>query len=186
MAALEEAGVVLDDEAAAAQYAKVRDLDDEEFAAYMSELVALKSKYFTPSDEAGDDTPTTLELSDDKVKEISSRLGCDPADDDCIAYVKEVAEMVTTVTAPAVDAGDDKTAAADAASGDAGAADAAGDPATQGKETASEKGKMSLGEAITKSVNQEFQADPSIKDECAQEWEALYAEKKAKRTRKSE
>jgi hypothetical protein len=175
MAELEEAGVVLDDEACEAQYAKVRNLDDEAFAAYKSELVALKSKYFTASEEEVDDTPKHLELSDDKIQEISSRLGCDPADSECIALVKEVAEMVTAVTAPAVDAGDDTTE---------GTEEAASDNEPQKKETASEK--MSFGEAITRSVNQEFRADPTIKDECTQEWEALYAERKKKRARKSE
>jgi len=54
MAELAESGVSLDDEAAEAQYAKVRDMSDEAFASYMSELVALKSKYASPSEEDGD------------------------------------------------------------------------------------------------------------------------------------
>jgi hypothetical protein len=43
------------------------------------------------------------------------------------------------------------------------------------KETASTK--LSLGDAIQKSMDQEFQAPPGLKAELAQAWEERYAEK---------
>ena len=56
MAELAESGVCLDEEAAEAQYAKVRDMSDEDFASYKSELVALKSKYASASEEDGEES----------------------------------------------------------------------------------------------------------------------------------
>ena len=55
--------------------------------------------------------------------------------------------------------------------------EASEDNETPNKETASNK-TLSLGEAVMKSVNQEIQAPADLKEEIAQEWEALYAERR--------
>jgi len=67
MSELEEAGVALEDEEAERQYAKVRDLSDEDFESYKSELIALRSKYASSSAEAGEDSEVA-ELSDEEVR----------------------------------------------------------------------------------------------------------------------
>ncbi len=169
MAELAEDGVSLDDEAAQAQYAKVRDMSDEDFASYKSELVALKSKYASSSEEDGDDEIKVAELSAEEVNLIAQSLGCDPADSKCISLVNEVAQKVAEVSNSRKSLEDaTKEETSDKTEG-------ASDEGTPKKETASVK--MSLGEAISKSMDQEIQANVSLKEEIAQEWEKLYAEK---------
>jgi len=173
MSDLTEAGVALDDEAAEAQYAKVRDMSDEAFASYMSELVALKSKYASSSEEDGEEEIEVTKLSAQEVSSIAQSLGCDPADSKCISLVNEVAQKVAEVSknrrTPA--ATEETPAKTEEAS------DVVEEPK---KETASIK-KMSLGEAITRSMNQEIRASASLKEEMSQAWEEYYAEKRGKK-----
>ena len=171
MAELSEAGVSLDEEAAEAQYAKVRDMSDEDFASYKSELIALKSKYASPSEEEGDEEIELSELSTQEINLIAQSLGCDPSDSKCISLVKEVAQKVAEVsnsrrTEPTKEETSNKTEEA---------SDDKIDTETK-KETASKK--LSLGEAISRSMDQEIQANPSLREEMAQAWEDLYASKR--------
>jgi hypothetical protein len=176
MAELAESGVSLDDEAAQAQYAKVRDMSDVDFASYMSELVALKSKYASPSAEEGDEEIEVNELSAQEIAEISQSLGCDPADSKCISLVNEVAQKVAEVSnnrknpETTEEEDSDKTE-------EASKEETTEEPK---KETASVK--MSLGEAISKSLDQEIRPSASLKEEMTQAWEDYYA---AKRENKS-
>ncbi len=179
MAVLDEAGVALDEEAAEAQYAKIRDMSDEEFESYKSELVALKAKYAPASEEEGNDSIEVSELSSEEVNMIAQSLGCDPSDSKCIALVREVAQKVAEVSnkrqSTSQEEGsddEDPKKTDDGASGKEAAKDVK-------KETASTKDKkLSLGEAISMAYNQEIQAPADLKEEIAQEWEALYAERR--------
>jgi len=173
MAELAESGVSLDDEAAQAQYAKVRDMSDVDFASYMSELVALKSKYASPSEEEGDEEIEVNELSAQEIAEISQSLGCDPADSKCISLVNEVAQKVAEVSNNRKNPETTEEEAPEK-SEEASEEETTEEPK---KETASTK-KMSLGEAITRSLDQEIRPSASLKEECAQAWEDYYAEKR--------
>lgn len=172
MAELAESGVSLDDEAAQAQYAKVRDMSDVDFASYMSELVALKSKYASPSAEEGDEEIEVNELSTQEISEISQSLGCDPADSKCISLVNEVAQKVAEVSnnrkKPETTEEEDSDNTEEASK-----EETTEEPK---KETASVK--MSLGEAISKSLDQEIRPSASLKEECTQAWEDYYAAKR--------
>lgn len=172
MSELAEAGVSLDEEAAEAQYAKVRDMSDEEFASYKSELIALKSKYASSSEEEGDEEIEVAELSAQEINLIAQSLGCDPADSKCISLVNEVAQKVAEVSnsrrAPAAE--EETQENSEEASDDKNK--------EQNKETASNKTKLSLGEAITRSMNQEIRANASLKEEMTQAWEDYYAAKR--------
>ena len=171
MSQLAEAGVSLDEEAAEAQYVKVRDMADEEFASYMSELVALKSKYASPSEEDGVDAIEVAELSNDEVAKIAASLGCDPADSKCISLVDKVAQKVAEVSNIRNKASDE-SAETDETKKEA-------EEVTPKKEAASTK--LSLGDAISRSVNQEIQAPASLRDEISQAWEDYYAEKRGEK-----
>ncbi len=164
MEELQESGVALDDEAARIQYAKVRDMGDDDFTSYKSELIALKSMYSSTSVEEGD--KTEVELVDAEVAAIAESLGCDPADAKCIELVREVAEKVAEVSsarnAPAARSEDKATDT------DAG----------KTKEVAAVQ-TLDLGTAISKSVSQEIQAPADLRDECAQAWEGYIAEKRS-------
>lgn len=172
MAELSESGVSLDEEAAEAQYAKVRDMSDEEFASYKSELVALKSKYASSSEEDGDEQIEVAELSAQEIKMIAQSLGCDPADSKCISLVNEVAQKVAEVSNSRRTAADTEEDTED------NSEEASEEPTekTIKKETASTK--MSLGEAISRSMNQEIRPNASLKEEMTQAWEEYYAEKR--------
>jgi hypothetical protein len=172
MAELAESGVSLDDEAAEAQYAKVRDMSDVDFASYMSELVALKSKYASPSEEEGDEEIEVSELSAQEIAEISQSLGCDPADSKCISLVNEVAQKVAEVSN---NRRNPETTEEEAPEN---TEEAAEEETTEEpkKETASQK--MSLGEAITRSLDQEIRPSASLKEEMTQAWEDYYAAKR--------
>ena len=176
MAELAESGVSLDDEAAQAQYAKVRDMSDVDFASYMSELVALKSKYASPSEEEGDEEIEVNELSAQEIAEISQSLGCDPADSKCISLVNEVAQKVAEVSNNRKNPETTEEEAPDNTE-EAAEGETTEEPK---KETASVK--MSLGEAISKSLDQEIRPSASLKEEMTQAWEDYYA---AKREEKS-
>jgi hypothetical protein len=174
MSALEEDGVALDDEAAEVQYAKIRDMSDEAFASYKSELVALKTKYASSSEEEGEEEIEVNKLSAQEVSSIAQSLGCDPADSKCISLVNEVAQKVAEVSknrrTPA--AVEETPVVTEEAS-----QETVEEPK---KETASTK-KMSLGEAITRSMNQEIRASASLKEEMSQAWEEYIAEKRGKK-----
>jgi hypothetical protein len=176
MAELAESGVSLDDEAAQAQYAKVREMSDVDFASYMSELVALKSKYASPSAEEGDEEIEVNELSAQEIAEISQSLGCDPADSKCISLVNEVAQKVAEVS------NNRKNPETTEEEDSDNTEEASKEETTEEpkKETASVK--MSLGEAISKSLDQEIRPSASLKEEMTQAWEDYYA---AKRENKS-
>lgn len=173
MSDLTEAGVALDDEAAEAQYAKIRDMSDEAFASYMSELVALKSKYASSSEEDGEDEIEVNKLSAQEVSSIAQSLGCDPADSKCISLVNEVAQKVAEVSK-------NRRTPAAAEETPAKTEDASDVVEETNKETASTK-KMSLGEAISRSMNQEIRVNGSLKEEISQAWEEYYAEKRGKK-----
>ncbi len=172
MAELAESGVSLDEEAAEAQYAKVREMSDEDFASYQSELVALKSKYASTSEEDGDEGIEVTELSVQEIAEISQSLGCDPADSKCISLVNEVAQKVAEVS------NNRRTDATKEETTEETSEEASNETTEEPKkETASQK--MSLGEAISRSVNQEIQASQSFKEECTQAWGDYYDAKRA-------
>ena len=170
MSDLEDAGVALEGDEAERQYAKVRSFDDESFASYMSELVALKNKYASSSEEAGEDSE--VELAEQEVAAIAESLGCDPQDEKCVSLVRDVASKMAQVTrdrrAPAAE----EAAEEEVVEGTVAAEEAAAEPK---KETASVK--LSLGDAISKSMDQEIQAPPGLKAELAQAWEERYAAK---------
>jgi hypothetical protein len=181
MAELTEAGVSLDEEAAEAQYAKIRDMSDEDFQSYKSELVALKNKYAPASEEEGEEKIEVAELSAQEINLIAQSLGCDPSDAKCISLVREVADKVAEVSqnrrqAPAEEAEEGKKTE-EAENNE----EASEGTETPNKETASKKEetpKLSLGEAISRSMDQEIQAPADLKEELAQEWEKLYAERR--------
>lgn len=170
MAELTESGVSLDEEAAEAQYSKVRDMSDEDFASYQSELVALKSKYASTSEEDGDEEIEVTELSAQEIAEISQSLGCDPADSKCISLVNEVAQKVAEVS------NNRRTQATKEETTEDNSKEASNTTEEPKKETASTK--MSLGEAISRSMDQEIRVNQSLKEEIAQAWEDYYAAKR--------
>ena len=180
MSELAESGVSLDEEAAEAQYAKVRDMSDEDFASYKSELVALKTKYAPASEEAGEEEIEVTELSEQEIAEISQSLGCDPADSKCISLVNEVAQKVAEVSNnrlhPKVTEEEASESTEETSEEGTTEEETTEEPK---KETASRK--MSLGEAITRSMDQEIRASVSLKEECTQAWEEYYAEKHAEK-----
>ena len=188
MAELTEAGVSLDEEAAEAQYAKIREMSDEDFQSYKSELVALKSKYAPASEEEREEEIEVSELSAQEINMIAQSLGCDPSDAKCIALVREVAEKVAEVSQNRKQVPAEKTEEAEEgekteekteeAENNEEAPEATETP---NKETAAKKEeapKLSLGEAISKSVDQEIQAPADLKEELTQAWEGYYAEKR--------
>lgn len=170
---LTEAGVSLAAEAAELQYAKIRDMSDEEFEGYKTELVALKTMY--ASEEAETEDVETAELSAEEVKLIAQSLGCDPSDSKCISLVQEVAQKMSEVSK------NRRKAPAGAGEADASNKDAKDDKsvAATNKEVASET--LSLGDAISKSIDQNIQAPSSLKSAISQEWENYYAEKRGEK-----
>jgi hypothetical protein len=171
MAELEEAGVTLDEESAEAQYAKIREMSDEEFQSYKSELSALKAKFdVADTEESEEDTVLDLaNLDENEVKEIAESLGCDPSHEKCVELIQQVVAKVagvsaarTTPSSEEADASEEETETEETASEE-----------TPQKEVAS----LSPGEAIAKALDQELRPNQSIKDECTQAWENVYAEK---------
>ncbi len=171
MAELDEAGVTLDEESAEAQYAKTRDMSDEEFQSYKSELSALKAKFdVAGSEESEEDKVLDLaNLDENEVKEIAERLGCDPIDSKCVELVQQVVAKVAEVSVARTasssedaDASEEKTETEETASEE-----------TPKKEVAS----LSPGEAIAKALDQELRPNLSMKAELTQAWENVYAEK---------
>ncbi len=171
MAELDEAGVTLDEESAEAQYAKTRDMSDEEFQSYKSELSALKAKFdVTDSEDSDEDKVLDLaNLDENEVKEIAERLGCDTADSKCVELVQKVVAKVaevsanrTTSSSEDADTSEEKTETEETASEE-----------TPKKEVAS----MSPGEAIAKALDQELRPNLTMKAELTQAWENVYAEK---------
>lgn len=171
MSDLEEAGVALEGEDAERQYAKIRSFDEEAFEAYKSELVALKSRYASSSEEEGEDSE--VELEEAEIASIAESLGCDPQDEKCVSLVRDVAEKMAQVTR------DRRTPAAEeAAEEPVEGTETATEPVVEEepmKETASKK--LSLSDAIAMSVDQEIVANPALRDELTQAWEERYAEK---------
>lgn len=167
MSELDEAGVALEEEAAEAQYAKIRGMSDEDFASYKSELVALRAKYAPASDEAGEEEEGA-ELAAEEISMIAQSLGCDPSDSKCISLVREVAQKMSEVSK-----------GRKMKKGMPSAKCSEETPVVETpvvKETASVK--LTLAEAITKSMDQEIQAPSSLKEELAQAWEKVYADKR--------
>ena len=173
MSELEEAGVALEGDTAERQYAKIRDLSDEDFAAYKSELIALKSKYASASDEDGEDSE--VELVEAEIASIAESLGCDPQDEKCVSMVREVAEKMAEVTRArreaTIDVSEKETEAANAE---------VVEESTEEKDAVSQKetASLSLGEAISKSMDQEIQASASLREQYAQAWEGYCANKR--------
>jgi len=172
MAELDEAGVTLDEESAVAQYAKIRDMSDEEFQSYKSELSALKAKFdVAGSEESEEDKNLDLaNLDENEVKEIAERLGCDAADSKCVELVQQVVAKVaevsanrTTSSSEDTDASEEKTETEETASEE-----------TPQKEVAS---TLTPGEAIAKALDQELRPNLTMKAELTQAWENIYAEK---------
>jgi hypothetical protein len=179
MAELDEADVTLDAEDAETQYAKIRDMSDEEFQAYKSELVALKAKFtVTDSEESEEDKGLDLaNLDDSEVKEIAERLGCDPEDAKCVDLVQKVVAKVAEVSQTRTASSSEETN--DTGKEESQTEETASDE-TPNKETASEK-KLSTGEAIAKAINQEIRANLSMKQEMTQAWEDLYASRRGEK-----
>lgn len=172
MSDLEDAGVALEGDEAERQYAKIRAFDDESFEAYKSELVALKSKYASSSEEAGEDSE--VELAEAEIASIAESLGCDPQDEKCVSLVRDVAEKMAEVTRSRRAAPTAEEAGEEAPEGERAEASEEAAAETH-KETASSK--LSLSEAYAKSMDQEIVANPTMKNELAQAWEERYAEK---------
>ncbi len=171
MAELDEAGVTLDEESAEAQYAKIRDMSDEEFQSYKSELSALKAKFdVAGSEESEKDKVLDLaNLDENQVKEIAERLGCDTADSKCVEMIQQVVAKLTefsvartTSSSEDADTSKEKTETEETASKE-----------TPQKEVAS----LSPGEAIAKALDQELRPNLSMVAELTQAWENVYAEK---------
>ncbi len=170
MAELDEAGVTLDEESAEAQYAKIRDMSDEEFQSYKSELSALKAKFdVAGSEDSEQDTVLDLaNLDENEVKEIAERLGCDTTDAKCVELVQQVVAKVAEVSVA-------RTASS---SEDADTSEKTGTEETASEETPQkEVASLSIGDAISKALDQELRPNLSMKAECAQAWENVYAEK---------
>ena len=173
MAELDEAGVTLDEESAEAQYAKIRDMSDEEFQSYKSELSALKAKFdVAGSEESEEDKVLDLaNLDENEVKEIAERLGCDTTDSKCVELVQQVVAKVAEVSAARTTSSSED-------------ADTSEEEKTKTEETASEDtppqkevASLSPGEAIAKALDQELRPNLSMKAELTQAWENVYAEK---------
>jgi hypothetical protein len=177
MVELKDSGVCLEDGNAEKQYAKVRDMSDEEFISYRDELVALKSLYNTGSEESEEEELQVANLSSEDIRLIAQSLGCDPTDSKCISLVNEVAQKVAEVsnnrTKPAnEDAKTEETTKTEETAEE-----------TPEKEVASKKETFSLGEAISRALDQDLQAPKGLKDQLTQAWEEVYA---AKHREKSE
>jgi hypothetical protein len=174
MSELEEADVSFDGERAETQYAKVRDMSDDEFTDYKAELADLKAKFNIPdSEESEEDNNLDLSnLDETEVKEIAERLGCDPEDSKCVELIKQVVAKVTEISVTRTSTG--------SSSEEENAED--GDPETKEKESEEASNKevasLSPGEAIAKALNQELRPNLSMKAECAQAWENVYAAKR--------
>jgi len=173
MAELDEAGVTLDEESAEAQYAKIRDMSDEEFQSYKSELSALKAKFdVAGSEESEEDKVLDLaNLDENEVKEIAERLGCDTTDSKCVELVQQVVAKVAEVSAARTTSSSED-------------ADTSEEEKTKTEETASEDtppqkevASLSPGEAIAKALDQELRPNLSMVAELTQAWENVYAEK---------
>ncbi len=174
MAELEESGVSLDEEAAEAQYSKVRDMSDEDFQSYRSELVALKAMYAV-SEETEQNIQVT-DLTTEEVGSIAQSLGCDPSDSQCISLVNEVAKKVSEVSQGRKVEDKEEKAEENGESNE----EKAEESKTLNKEQASTK-KLGLGEAITLAVDQNIQAPVALKEELAQAWKGYIAEKKGEK-----
>ena len=175
MAELDEAGVTLDEENAEAQYTKIRDMSDDEFQSYKSELSALKAKFdVAGSEESEEDSILDLaNLDENQVKEIAERLGCDTADSKCVEMIQQVVAKLTefsvartTSSSEDADASEEKTETEETAS-----------KATLQKEVAS----LSPGEAIAKALDQELRPNQTMREELTQAWENVYAEKRGEK-----
>jgi hypothetical protein len=148
-------------------------MSDEEFQSYKSELSALKAKFdVADTEESEEDKVLDLaNLDENEVKEIAESLGCDSADEKCIALIQQVVAKVAGVsaarTAPSSEEADTSEE----------------EEETETEETASEEtpqkevASLSPGEAIAKALDQELRPNQTIKDECTQAWENVYAEK---------
>ncbi len=177
MAELDESGVTLEEENAIIQYSKIRDMSEEEFQSYKSELIALKAKYdVSGSEESEEDKVLDLaNLDENEVKEIAERLGCDTADSKCVEMVQQVVAKVAEVSAARTTSSSED-------------ADASEEEKTETEETASnetplkkEVASLSPGEAIAKALNQELRPNQSMKEELTQAWENVYAEKRGEK-----
>jgi hypothetical protein len=170
MSDLEDEGVALEGDEAKRQYAKIRAFSDEDFEAYKRELVALKSKYTSSSEEEGEDSE--VELAEVEIASIAESLGCDPQDEKCVSLVRDVAEKMSQVTRDRR-ASVDNSAKAEVAEVTEPTPEKVEEELQ--KETASTK--LSLGDAIAKSMDQEIVANPTMKNELAQAWEERYAKR---------
>lgn len=177
MSELEEAGVALEGEDAEAQYGKIRAMTDEDYESYKRELVALKAMYAPTSEEVVEETDEELAaLSTEEIGLIAQSLGCDPSDSKCISLVSEVAAKMAEVSKsrkmkkgmpPFLMKKDEEKAEEVVTETPV--------EETPTKETASTK--LSLGEAITRAMDQNLRASASLKEELTQAWENVYAEK---------
>jgi len=180
MSELEEVGIALDDEAAETQYSKVRGMSDEEFASYISELSALKSKYATTSAEEETEEVETAELSAEEISLIAQSLGCKPEESDCIALVQEVAVKMAEISKSKSKKGkfpfffmkkDEKKGGKEADCEKS---------SEETKEVASER-KLSLGEAISKATDQEIRVSKGLKEQLSQAWEERIESKRSEK-----
>jgi len=174
MSDLEDVGVALEGDEAERQYAKIRAFSDEDFEAYKRELVALKTKYASSSEEAGEDSGAKLDEAE--VASIAESLGCDPQDAKCVSMVRDVAEKMAQVTRDRRTPVTPKATESASAEGSESVENTEEKPL---KETASTK--LSLGDAIAKSMDQEIVANPTLKNELTQAWEERIAAKRGEK-----
>lgn len=174
MSELEEAGVALDGEDAEAQYGKIRAMSDEDYESYKRELIALKAMYASTSEEVVEETDEELAaLSTEEIGLIAQSLGCDPSDSKCISLVSEVAAKMAEISACKKKKG--KKAMSNEETPVVVETPEVAEETPVTKEVASTK--LSLGEAITRAMDQNLRASASLKEELAQAWENVYAEK---------
>ena len=92
---LTEAKVFRAGEAGEVQKTKVKDMSDEDFSAYISELAALREEVL--KSQAAD---INVELTEEEVDKFASTLGCDKGDEKCLKLIKEVAFKIKEVVKP--------------------------------------------------------------------------------------
>ena len=175
MQELENDGLALEEEAAEAQYVKIREMTEEEFASYKSELMALKQKYENHA-AAKEEELEVAELSEQEVSLIAQSLGCDPADSKCVSLVREVAETMSKVK------GNKKVRASEDNDHSNNSTQNNVVNTAPHKEVASQQKprELSLGEAISAAMDQQIVVSPGALNETKQLWEGYLSSKKQK------
>lgn len=86
---ISDKGISRKGEAFDSQKIKIASLSDEEFTAYVDEMVALKTEFATVSV-----VPTEIMLTKEEIEKFAKVLGCDAGDEKCDSLIKKVAKEV--------------------------------------------------------------------------------------------